>query len=57
MTAPNLKSCCPDCGMPVGFETPVEYRINPCPDCGATLRDVETGECVMCKATLNEPAS
>ena len=43
----DLCECCPDCGMPV--ETPMENRINPCPDCGATLRDQETGECVMCQ--------
>jgi len=37
------------------METPMENRINPCPDCGATLRDLETGECVMCWEKQESP--
>jgi len=52
MKKANCKgSCCPDCGMPHEvrpFKIHMANDINPCPKCGATLRDQETGECVYC---------
>jgi len=42
---------CPDCGLPVeATEFNEEQDLyNPCPICGATLKDQETGECVFCR--------
>lgn len=45
----KLAHTCPDCGMPMDEEIPQEQLINPCPMCGASLKDGETGECVFCR--------
>ena len=41
---------CPECGLPVEEPFNEEQDLySPCPICGATLKDQETGECVFCR--------